>query len=120
MITLIDIPSEKTLGLKISGKINKEGMDSVIHKIQTLMGATNQRLNIYVELEKWEGFTLAALYEDMKFSLPSMRRFAKEAIVTDKSWVAPLIKFNDKLFPSLELKAFPKEEKTTALKWVQE
>jgi len=120
MITLIEIPSTKTVGMKVSGKITKDGMEQVVEKVKAMMEKTDDRLNIYVELDKWEGFTLAALYEDIKFALPNMRRFAKEAIVTDKSWIANLVKVSDKLFPSIELKTYTTEEKGEALKWIQE
>ncbi|BDQ36448.1 hypothetical protein SYK_08080 [Pseudodesulfovibrio nedwellii] len=120
MINIIEIPSTKTVGIKISGKITKDGMEEVIKKVKTTMGKTDERLNIYVELDKWEGFTLAALYEDIKFALPNMRRFAKEAIVTDKGWITNLVKVSDKLFPSIELRTYTTEEKGEALIWIQE
>nr|WP_321257416.1 STAS/SEC14 domain-containing protein [uncultured Pseudodesulfovibrio sp.] len=120
MITIIEIPSTKTVGMKVSGKITKEGMEDVIEKVKATMEKTDERLNIYVELDKWEGFTLAALYEDIKFALPNMRRFAKEAIVTDKAWISNLVKAGDRLFPSIELRTYTTEEKGEALMWIQE
>ncbi len=52
-------------------------------------------------------------------SFKELDKFEKEAIVSDKKWLETWIKIGDKLFPSVEVKYFPTEEKEEALVWVK-
>jgi hypothetical protein len=120
MIELIDIQSPIVVGMKIKGKISKDGIGQVLALVKEKMENTDERLHIYVELEAWSGISLAAFVEDVKFAIPNLRKFAKKAVVTDKSWVATLGEIGDKFFPSIEFKTFTFEEKKDALRWITE
>lgn len=119
MIEFIDFQSPKVVGMRIKGKISKDGIERILALVKEKMEKTEERLHIYVELEEWSGISLTALVEDIKFAVPNLRKFAKKAVVTDKSWVATLGEFGDKFFPSIEFIAFAFDEKENALDWIQ-
>ncbi len=119
MIEILNIPAEHVIGIKITGKINKEDIERVIEPTSRAMEATDRRLGVYVELIDWGGISLEALFEDIKFGLPNLRRFAKKAVVTDKTWVAMLAEVG-RFFPGIEVRTFSFEEKDLALQWIQE
>lgn len=119
MLEFIDIQFSRVVGMNITGNIIKNDIDKVIEKVKEKMEITDEPLLIYVELDMWSGIFLPALVEDMKFAIPNMRRFAKKAVVTDKSWVATLGEIGDNFFPSIEFKTFTLEEKEETLKWIQ-
>ncbi len=119
MIEILNIPAEHVIGIKITGKINKEDIEQVIDAATRIMEATERRLGIYVELVDWSGISLEALFEDLKFGLPNILRFAKKAVVTDKTWVAMLAEIG-RLFPGIEVRSYSFEEKDLALEWIQE
>lgn len=120
MIELIDIPAHNVVGMRIAGKIDKEGFDTVLAEIKKAMEASEDRIRVYVELEEFGGMEMSALVEDIKFVIPNFRRFAKKAVVSDKAWVAKLGEVGDKLFPSIDVKTFTPQERDIALRWVEE
>lgn len=120
MVELIEIPTPNVVGVRVRGKIEGEGFDNVLAEVSKLLESTDDRLRIYVEMEEFSGISLSALIKDIKLGIPNYRRFEKEAIVSDKSWLTKLADIGDKLFPSIEVKTFKPEEKEEALKWIQE
>ena len=102
--------------MRIKAKISKDGIVRILALVKEKMEKTEERLHIYVELEEWSGISLV---EDIKFAVPNLRKFAKKAVVTDKSWVATLGEIGNKFFPSIEFKTFTLEEKKNALDWIQ-
>ncbi len=109
--------SPVVVGLRIAGKIDEADMDRVIAAVSEKLDDTDERLRIYVELGDWSGISLPALFKDLRFGLPRLRRFAKKAVVTEKKWAATLADIADRLF-SIEVRAFGPEQKDEALEWV--
>ena len=84
MIELIDIPSPRAVGAKISGKIEKSDLDQIIAAIEKKLQKVD-KLGIYVELESFGGISFDALAEDVKFGLANLNRFDKKAVVSGES-----------------------------------
>ncbi len=119
MIEQVEIPSTKAVGFKVSGKINDEDIKLVIDAINRKF-QQEDKLAIYVELEDFQGISLKALIDDLKFGIPNMHRFNRKAVVSDKSWHETLMEISDKVMPGIDLKHFNKDEKEAALLWVIE
>lgn len=119
MIEEISFLADNVIGFCIAGKVETQDMTKVIDRIKTVI-ASCDTVNIYVEIEKFDGVSLGALIEEIKFVFPIFTKFKKEAIVSSKEWIKKFTAIADKLFPSIEVKHFSFEEKDQALKWVQE
>lgn len=119
MMELIPMQSDNAIGLKISGKIQKQHMEKATNAVKEMMN-NHDHIRIYVEIESYDGFSFGALVEDIKFGIPNLKKFTKEAVVSDKKWIKSWISVADKLFPSIEIRHFSPEDKTEALRWVQE
>lgn len=119
MLTFIDMDADNVLGFLIDGKITGDEFDEVASQLEKKM-ENHSQISLYVEVESFEGFSFEALMKDLKFGLSNWDRFEKEAVVTEKKWLEKLADVGDKIIPSIEVKAFPFEEREQAKKWVQE
>ncbi|MFQ5949806.1 MAG: STAS/SEC14 domain-containing protein [Nitrospiria bacterium] len=118
MINLLPMEADNVVGFLISGKIRKEDIDRVLLVIEKKLQA-HDKLRVYAEVSSIEGMAWGALLQDVRFSLKHFRDFEKEAIVSDKAWLAKLANVGDKLFPSIEVRHFPWAEKAQALEWIR-
>ena len=64
--------------------------------------------------------TLAAAWKDARYSLGKLwelRRFPKEAVITDKGWLAGFVDLLDPAIPFVKVRAFKPEDYEKALTW---
>jgi hypothetical protein len=118
MIELIESGSAKVIAMKIAGKIGKADIEKMIREVEEKF-TQNEKLGIYVELESFEGISFEALIQDLAFGLPHIQRFHKKAVVSRKEWMGKIARISDRLFPGMEIRHFPYEEKEEALAWVK-
>ncbi len=119
MIEIIPFENKKVIAMKISGKIQAESIEKITKAIDEKL-KTFEKLNVYVEFEDVLKFSNDAFIKDLKFTFSHLGDFEKEAIVSNKQWLASLIKITDKLYPSIEVRHFSKEETGEARKWIQQ
>ncbi|MGD1943560.1 MAG: STAS/SEC14 domain-containing protein [Leptolyngbyaceae cyanobacterium] len=119
MIELLEMSSDRVIGVKIDGKIEKTDIQEIE---QAFVAQFEQfdKVAIYVEVANLGGITLDALIEDLKFGLSNLKRFEKKAVVSEHHWMDKLAPLGDKLFPSLAVKHFTVAEKDAAIAWVSE
>lgn len=119
MVELIDFQKGNVVGLRIDGKITEDEFEKIASFCEDkLKEFPNFRL--YAELESYGGVDPKAVLKDIKFGIKHWKEIDKEAIVTDQQWMQHVAQAADKLFPGIEVKAFPFEEDTWAKKWIAE
>lgn len=116
MMKIIDTGCDRTIGVRIGGKISKAELELAIADIKARLDQF-ETLTAYVEVESLEGMELGALYEDLKFGIPNARKFTRKAVVSDKQWMATLARWGDKLMPGLEVRHYQPEQRTEAIAW---
>jgi len=119
MMQQIPMEVDHVIGVKVSGKIERRDMDTMIEVMKKKL-AEHERISIYVEVESFGWISLPALIDDLKFALPNFKKFAKKAVVSRIKWMEKWTDVADHLFPSIEVKHFLPEHKAAALKWIQE
>ena len=117
IIELVPIPANNVIGVKIARKMEKADIDKTTQAIEEKL-TVHDKVNIYAEIESFEGISLEALVADIKFAFPHLRDFEKKAVVSEKHWIENLVAIGDKLFPSSEVRHFSFDQKDEALKWV--
>ena len=117
MIEMLDLQSDKAVGLVISGKIQRADIDKVYAQVNDKLSRVN-KLSVYVEVDELGGISLDALIEDVKQGIPKIRKLEKKAVVSSAKWLEVFTKLGDKLFPSFEAKHFTPEQKEEAEAWV--
>ena len=118
MLEVIDVPAENVIGLQLDGKINKQDICKILSPIRYALEC-NTTVNIYIEIDTLEGFSLGALYEEMKMTLPQIRHFKKEAVVTDQTSLKKWVNLGNRLWWGGEVKYFSSCDRDKALQWVQ-
>lgn len=119
MIELLPMDRENVVGYRVSGRVDRADLKPVVSELERLF-KFHDRLRVYAEVESFDGITLPALIEDLRFGLRHLRRFEREAIVSDKQWLARLADIGDKLFPSMEVRHFSWDDKIEALAWIHQ
>lgn len=117
MIEMLDMQSDKAVGLVISGKIERADIDKVYAQVNDKLSRVD-KLSVYVEVDEFKGISLDALVEDVKQGVPKISKVHKKAVVTSAKWLEVFTKIGDKLFPSIEAKHFTPEQKQEAMAWV--
>ena len=107
------------VGFRISGRIEDADFDRVAALIEQTLDA-HDRVRVYAEIESLDGVSLDALWKDLRFSCKHIRDVEREAVVTDKQWLANLAQISDKLFSGLEVKHFGLDQKDEARDWILE
>ena len=107
---------------RIAGTLSGADYDRVVGDIQDKL-SRHDRIGVLVDLTAFDDFTAEALWKDVRFSfslIGDLRRFPREAVVSDKKWVHTLARIADPLVPSVEIKAFGSDQRDAALAWVSE
>lgn len=113
MITMIPFDADNVVGIRIDGKISTEEFEDAKQTIEDKFGR-HEKIRLYAEILSFGGISLEALLKDIKFSLGHWTRFEKEVIVTDKSWLHKVGFAANKVFPGMEVKIYPVEQKDAA------
>lgn len=119
MIDLIPMSAPHVIGLRVDGKIEKDDILKAIEAAKAIM-AEHDSVHIYVELESFDGVSLEAIWEDMCFALPNLFHFKRKAVVSDEQWVETSTNIGNKLFPNIEVRCFPPNDKEAAIAWAEE
>jgi hypothetical protein len=120
MIEILEMHPSNVLGMKVSGKIEKEDIEAIIPAMKEKVAACD-KVNLYVEIESLTGMSLDAVIEKFRYALFSIKHIKKEAVVADASWMTTLLDVAGKLYhvyPGIEVKHFPKEKRDEALEWI--
>jgi hypothetical protein len=108
------------LDIELSGKLNAEDMkialDEFVSKSQNIENG-----KMLYDIIDFHLPSLAAI--GIEFSrLPAMfglmKKFDRAAVLTDKTWLKKVSEFEGLLYPSLEIKAFSRDQKAAAEAWL--
>ena len=108
------------LDIEMSGKLNSEEMkialDELVLKSENIVNG-----KMLYDVIDYHLPSLGAI--GIEFSrLPSMfglmKKFNRAAVLTDKTWLKKVSEFEGVLFPSLEIKAFDRDQKEEAEAWL--
>lgn len=117
MIEIVPIEHSNVVGLSIDGKIETSDIEKMTAVVEEKL-KSHAKLRAYVEVKNLGGISAEALLEDLKFALRHLQDFERKAVVCDPSWLSKLATTSNKLFPSIEVKCFPRSEQSQAMEWV--
>lgn len=119
MLEAIHVPGDNIYGFHLEGRIEKEDLLKAVEPLREML-ETHDTVNIYAEVESFNGITLPAVVEDAKLALPNLRKFKKEAVVSEKKWLETWARIGNALFPGVEVRHFPPSQRAEALAWLRE
>ncbi|HEB98967.1 MAG TPA: hypothetical protein ENJ05_05630 [Thiotrichales bacterium] len=118
MFERIPVEDKNIFAFKARGKLTEEDYRQFLPQLEELIRKYG-RISLYIELEDFEGWEAGAAWQDFRFGLRHDRDFDKIAIVGDKGWEKPLIKFAD-LVTRTRIRFFHKDEQKKAWDWLEQ
>lgn len=121
MIEIISAP-DHVAAFRISGTLEAADYDTIIPDIEEAL-KDHEEIGVFVDMEGFEDMTGEAMRRDIKYGidkLGELRRFRRAAITTDKQWIKAVTEIASSLFPQIETRVFPVDEKEAALEWVSD
>lgn len=119
MLEIIDAP-DHVGAYRLSGTLTEEDYEKVIADLESRLGRY-ERIGIIADLSGFRDVTVRAGLMDLRYSfskLFDLKRFPKEALITDKQWLASMAQMMSPLVPFVEIRTFKPDEQEEALAWV--
>jgi hypothetical protein len=113
--------NEDVIALKITGKLMREELDEITTRVEKSL-AEREKTHIFVEIEDFSGFDVAALPEYLPRAaamLGQLGRFGRIAVVSDRRWIRWATKLESALLPHISYETFTADERHRALAWVE-
>lgn len=107
---------------RLSGTLTEQDYDGIIADIEARL-ARHEKIGLLVDLTGFADITVKATAKDLRYSLSKifeLKRFPREAIVSDKGWIATLAAIASPLVPYVEIRAFKPAEFEAAMIWATE
>jgi hypothetical protein len=111
---------EGTLEFRVTGKLTAQDYDTILTPVLERALEEHDRIKLLVILDEgYEGFELAAAWDDTRLGLKHWSGFERAAIVTDKDWMQTAAKAMAFMMPC-PVRAFDLDELTEARRWLSE
>ncbi len=100
----------------IDGKIDQGAIEALYGIIKN----KEEKVNLLAVFKNFDGFdSFKTFLKSIKVDFESISQVNKYAVVSDKKWIERILSLEDKIFQSVDLKYFPLEKETEAIKWLK-
>ena len=102
---------DHVVAFRLSGEVTGDDIETAAAAIDAAL-ERHQRIGLYADASGLDGFTAEAFAKDLRYGLGKLGqlgRFTRSAVITDKAWLRNLARFEDRLFPQIEIRAFDRE-----------
>jgi hypothetical protein len=117
-VELHEEASGKLLRVNLSGKLTKEDYEQFVPEVERLIQGGG-KLRMLVRMHDFHGWTMGALWEDIKFDLKHFADIERLALVGDRKWEAGMAMFC-KPFTRATIRYFDEAQYDEAVRWVTE
>lgn len=114
--------ADHVAAFRISGTLTEPDFDRLAAEIESRL-ERHDKLGIFADLTGFEDMTFRAGLKDARYGfgkLAQLRRFPREAVVTDRGWIETLVAIANPLLPFVEVRSFKPAEFDVALAWASE
>lgn len=118
MIELQSAATGKILAVKLSGKLSKEDYETFVPEVESLI-KSHGKIRILLQMHDFHGWTVGALWEDIKFDMKHFKDIERLAMVGDRKWEAGMAAFC-KPFTTATVRYFDESEMEAARSWIEE
>ena len=108
----------KILIVNLSGKLTKEDYANFTPEVNRAV-KDHGKVQILVRMHGFHGWTLGAVWEDMKFDLHHFAHIERLALVGDKRWEAGMALFCQP-FTTAKVRYFDESQGEEAVVWIHE
>ncbi len=117
----VDVREEaggRILVIKLSGKLTKEDYEHFLPHVERLI-RQHGKLRLLVQMHDFHGWSLGALWQDLKFDVKHFSDIERLALVGESKWEAGMAVFC-KPFTSATVRYFDEAKSDEALRWIGE
>jgi hypothetical protein len=107
----------KIVVVKLSEKLTKEDYEHFVPEMNRLV-KQHGKVRLLVEMHNFHGWTMSALWEDIKFDMAHFKDIERLALVGESKWESGMAGFC-KPFTSAKVKYFDTSKSTEALAWIR-
>ncbi len=114
--------ADHVAAFRISETLTEADFDRLAAEIEARL-ERHDKLGIFADLTGFEDMTFRAGLKDARYGfgkLAQLRRFPREAVVTDRGWIETLVAIANPFLPFVELRSFKPAEFAVALAWASE
>ncbi|PQO45908.1 STAS/SEC14 domain-containing protein [Blastopirellula marina] len=115
--TLEIVEVGKLVHVKASGKLTKESYETFVPVVEQQI-AEFGKLRLLFEMHDFHGWTMGAMWEDMKFDYHHFKDIERLAIVGESKWQEGMAKFC-KPFTAAKIEYFDTSKLEEAKAWLQ-
>jgi hypothetical protein len=108
----------KLLLIKLSGKLTKEDYEQFVPEVERLI-QQHGKIRVLCQMHDFHGWSLGALWEDIKFDWKHVGDSERLALVGDRKWEEGMAAFC-KPFTRAAISYFDASKAAEALNWVKE
>jgi len=121
MIKFLAAPDD-VIAIKVDQTVDAGELKTVTDRIDERL-EQNESIAMYLDLRGLERLTLAALLDDLRYSLRHIRdltRIRRVAIVTRARWIDVVASWENRILPGMDIRVFDPEHRTEGLDWASE
>jgi SpoIIAA-like len=116
MIDVLESP-DRVAAFAVSGTLTGQDYDRIIAEVEAKL-ARHERIGIVLDLTQFHDLTAEAAWKDFRYDLSKLlelKRFPREAIVSDKRWMQIAAQIADPILPYVDVRVFA--ARSDALEW---
>lgn len=114
---MVSIHSEQNIIYTVAeDKLTNEDYNRILPLLQEKIETFN-KIRWYFEMKDFKGWTLSALWRDMKFDIKNVNHIEMVAMVGDKKWEKDLTQLM-KPFTDADIRFFETEDREKAKLWI--
>jgi SpoIIAA-like len=117
-VELHEEPGGRVLGVELTGKLTVDDYNHFVPEVERLVKAFG-KIRMLVRMHDFHGWTMGALWEDIKFDWKHFRDIERLALVGDRRWEAGMAAFC-KPFTTATIRYFHESKADEARAWVTE
>lgn len=117
-VELREEASGRVLVVKLSGKLIKADYEHFVPEVERLI-RQHGRARLLVEMHDFQGWTVGALWEDIKFDWKHFSDIERLALVGERKWEAGMAAFC-KPFTRATIRYFDQARAEEAMNWLKE
>ena len=121
MLEVLQSP-DQVAAIAISGTLTGDDYDRIIAEVEAKL-ARHERIGALLDLARFEDFTAEAAWKDIRYDLSKLfelKRFPREAIISDKQWMRTAAGIANAVLPHVEIRVFDANAREEAMRWVSQ
>ncbi len=116
-VVLTKAPANKVLTIHLTGKLQKKDYSEFLPGVEEAIKEFG-KVRILVDMHDFHGWSLGAIWEDLKFDVKHFRHIERLAMVGEKKWEKWMATFC-RPFTSAEIRYFGQDQMEEARIWIE-